>query len=69
MAVCDVNDDGLNDVIASLQAHGVGLTWFEQKRDSAGKISFVKHVHLLGQAEGEARAAVEVKADCVRAGE
>jgi hypothetical protein len=43
MAVYDVNGDGLNDVVTSLQAHGPGLSWFEQKRDSAGKISFVEH--------------------------
>ena len=27
-----------------LQAHGFGLAWFEQKRDSAGAISFVQHM-------------------------
>ena len=30
MAVYDVNGDGLNDVVTSLQAHGLGLSWFEQ---------------------------------------
>ncbi|MBV8728886.1 MAG: VCBS repeat-containing protein, partial [Acidobacteriia bacterium] len=44
MAIYDVNGDGLNDVVTGLQAHGFGLAWFEQKRDSAGKISFVKHM-------------------------
>ena len=44
MAVYDVNGDGLNDVVTSLQAHGFGLAWFEQKRDPAGKISFVEHM-------------------------
>ena len=44
MAVYDVNGDGLNDVVTSLDAHGWGLAWFEQKRDSAGKISFVEHM-------------------------
>ena len=43
MAVYDVNGDGLNDVVTSLDAHGFGLAWFEQKRDSGGKISFVQH--------------------------
>jgi len=43
MAVYDVNGDGLNDVVTVLQAHGWGLAWFEQKRDAAGKISFVEH--------------------------
>jgi hypothetical protein len=44
IAVYDVNGDGLNDVVTSLQAHGFGLAWFEQKRDKAGKISFVQHM-------------------------
>ena len=43
MAVYDVNGDGLNDVVTSLQAHGFGLAWFEQKRE-AGKVSFVQHM-------------------------
>ena len=44
MAVYDVNGDGLPDVVTTLQSHGWGLAWFEQKRDKAtGEISFVKH--------------------------
>ena len=44
MCVYDVNGDKLNDVVTSLQAHVFGLAWFEQKRDAAGKISFVQHM-------------------------
>jgi hypothetical protein len=44
MCVYDVNGDGLNDVVTSLQAHAFGLAWFEQKRDAGGKISFVEHM-------------------------
>jgi Domain of Unknown Function (DUF1080)/FG-GAP-like repeat len=44
MAVYDVNGDGLNDVVTSLQAHGRGLAWFEQKRGKDGKISFAQHM-------------------------
>ncbi len=44
MGVYDVNGDGLADVVTALNAHGWGLAWFEQKRDAAGKISFVKHM-------------------------
>jgi hypothetical protein len=44
MCVYDVNGDGLNDVVTALQAHSFGLAWFEQKRDPAGKISFVQHM-------------------------
>jgi len=43
MAVYDVNGDGLNDVVTSLQAHGWGLSWFEQKKAADGKIAFVEH--------------------------
>ncbi len=44
MGMYDVNGDGLNDVVTSLEAHGFGLAWYEQKRDAAGKISFVEHI-------------------------
>jgi hypothetical protein len=43
MSVYDVNGDGLNDVVTPLSAHLWGISWFEQKRDSGGKISFVEH--------------------------
>jgi hypothetical protein len=44
MAVYDVIGDARADVVTGLQAHGRGLAWFEQKRDAAGKISFVQHM-------------------------
>ncbi|WP_213803511.1 FG-GAP-like repeat-containing protein [Granulicella sp. dw_53] len=44
IVVYDVNGDGLNDVVTTMQAHGWGLAWFEQKRSKSGEISFVKHV-------------------------
>jgi hypothetical protein len=44
MCVYDVNGDGRNDVVTSLQAHVFGLAWYEQKRDAGGKISFVQHM-------------------------
>lgn len=40
--VVDVNKDGLNDLIVG-QGHGYGLDWYEQKKDSKGKISWLKH--------------------------
>lgn len=49
MFVYDVNGDGLNDVVTVMSAHGFGLAWFEQKRDAAGKISFVQHPIMEGQ--------------------
>jgi hypothetical protein len=42
----DVDGDGDNDVVTSLQAHGWGLAWFEQT--SAG---FVKHLLMNTRAE------------------
>jgi hypothetical protein len=44
MAVYDVNGDGYNDIVTSLDAHGYGLAWFEQKRDAKKDISFVEHM-------------------------
>jgi len=43
MGVYDVNGDGRTDVVSVLQAHGFGLSWYEQKRDASGRISFVEH--------------------------
>jgi hypothetical protein len=40
----DVNGDGLPDVITSLNGHGPGLAWFEQKRDAQGNISWQRHL-------------------------
>lgn len=50
MFAYDVNGDGLNDVITSLDAHGWGLSWFEQRR-SGGKITFTEHAILSKQEE------------------
>jgi hypothetical protein len=44
LRVFDVNGDGLNDVVASLEAHGWGLAWFEQKRSAAGETSWEQHL-------------------------
>jgi hypothetical protein len=44
MEVYDVNGDKLPDIVTALAAHGFGLAWYEQKRDPAGKISFVEHL-------------------------
>ncbi|MCC7010027.1 MAG: VCBS repeat-containing protein [Acidobacteria bacterium] len=42
--VWDVNGDKLPDIVTALAAHGFGLAWYEQKRDAAGKITWVEHV-------------------------
>jgi len=43
MFAYDVDGDGDNDIITSLDAHGWGLAWFEQKKSATGQISFEKH--------------------------
>ena len=45
MYAYDVNGDGLNDVITSLDAHGWGLSWYEQSR-TGEQITFQEHVLL-----------------------
>jgi hypothetical protein len=47
MGIYDVNGDGLKDVVTAIYAHGWGLAWFEQKRNSQGNISFVRH-NIMG---------------------
>ncbi len=42
MFVCDVDGDGHNDVITSLNAHGWGLAWFRQVVTEEGR-EFVEH--------------------------
>ncbi|MFO1041844.1 MAG: PVC-type heme-binding CxxCH protein [Planctomycetaceae bacterium] len=45
MFAYDVDGDGDNDVISSLQAHAFGVAWFEQvKGSNDSPIDFVKHV-------------------------
>jgi hypothetical protein len=43
MYVYDVNGDGLNDVITARDAHGYGVSWFEQRRGPDGAITFQEH--------------------------
>lgn len=40
----DVNGDGRNDVITSLEAHGYGLVWWEQLAGESGEVSFKKNL-------------------------
>ena len=42
MFAYDVNGDGLNDVVTSIEAHGYGLSWFEQVKAADG-ITFKEH--------------------------
>jgi len=50
MFAYDVNGDGLNDIVTSLDSHGWGLSWFEQTR-TRGRISFTEHAIMSKQAE------------------
>ena len=71
MHAYDVDGDGDHDVITSLNAHGFGLSWFEQvRRENA--ITFVEH-EILGDdtskfcvAELHAVALVDVDGDGLR---
>lgn len=42
MLVFDADGDGDNDIVTSLNAHGYGLAWFENRR-TEGKITFTRH--------------------------
>ena len=50
MYAYDVNGDGLNDIITSLDAHGWGLSWYEQVRKD-DEITFKEHIIMSKQAE------------------
>ena len=47
MYAYDVDGDGDNDVITSLEAHGYGLAWYEHVKEG-GEINFKQHV-LMGR--------------------
>ncbi len=51
MYVYDVNGDGRGDVITAKDAHGYGLSWFEQTRTAEGAIGFKEHVITSAKAE------------------
>ncbi|WP_414663424.1 FG-GAP repeat domain-containing protein [Horticoccus sp. 23ND18S-11] len=52
--VTDVNGDGRNDIVTAMNAHGWGVSWFEQTRDASGAIGFTEH-KLMGTREEEAK--------------
>jgi hypothetical protein len=52
ISVFDVNGDGRNDVVTSIEAHGWGLSWFEQKRDRDGAVYFAEHA-IMGDFSAE----------------
>jgi hypothetical protein len=54
MFAYDVNGDGLNDVITSIDAHGYGLAWHQQIKTD-GNISFQRHLILNDGPQPNAR--------------
>jgi hypothetical protein len=57
IGVYDINGDGLADVVTSMQAHGWGIDWFEQKKSASGEISFVPHL-VMGRLPKESAGGV-----------
>lgn len=51
MHAYDIDGDGLNDVITSLDAHGWGLAWFRQMKDENG-IHFEKNL-IMGESHDD----------------
>lgn len=51
--IFDVDGDGLNDFVSAIDAHGWGLSWFQQQRAPGGTISFVEH-RIMGDRTEEA---------------
>ena len=43
MYAYDVNGDGLNDIITSIDGHGYGISWFEQKLNADGSHAWTDH--------------------------
>lgn len=50
----DVDGDGDNDVISSLNAHEWGLAWFEQSQTAGGGITFAEH-RIMGDRSEESK--------------
>ncbi|MBI3267662.1 MAG: VCBS repeat-containing protein [Planctomycetes bacterium] len=48
MFAVDIDGDGRNDVVTSLEAHGYGLAWFQQV-ETQGRIEFQRHLIVGGR--------------------
>ena len=61
MFAYDINGDGLPDILTSVEAHGYGLVWFEQKkeRDASGEIVFEKHT-IIGKTPAENKYGIKI---------
>lgn len=51
MFAYDVDGDGDNDIITSLQAHSYGLAWYEQKKKEGGEVVYDQHIILKDKPE------------------
>ncbi|MCA9262754.1 MAG: VCBS repeat-containing protein [Planctomycetales bacterium] len=51
MYAYDVDGDGDNDVITSIEAHGYGLAWFENEPQQDGSIQFKRHLIIGDKSE------------------
>jgi glyoxylase-like metal-dependent hydrolase (beta-lactamase superfamily II) len=51
MFAYDVDGDGDNDVISSINGHGWGLAWYEQTSGKDGSIDFVEHRFMGDRSE------------------
>ncbi len=58
MYAYDVDGDGLNDVITSIEAHNHGLSWFKQSKDGDVR-SFKEHV-IIGKKEEDNRYGLKI---------
>ncbi|HTO05262.1 MAG TPA: VCBS repeat-containing protein, partial [Opitutus sp.] len=52
--VYDIDGDGDNDVVSAIDAHGWGLSWFEQVRRNKDAREFVEH-RMMGDRSEEAK--------------
>jgi hypothetical protein len=58
----DVNGDGLVDLVTSA-AHDYGIFWYEQKKDAAGKRTWIKHVIDNSWSQAHAVTLVDLNGD------
>ena len=58
----DINGDGTPDLVTSL-AHDYGIFWYEQKKDKAGKRTWVKHLIDDGWSEAHAMTLADLNGD------
>ncbi len=58
----DVNGDGLPDLVTSL-GHDYGIFWYEQRKDAAGKRTWVKHLIDDGWSQAHALTLADLNGD------